>query len=188
MVFPGEVGGERTLRIPPSCSDPVSHACGPHVASFVRRSLVCALGRLFLRAGGRSAQRNAKQAERKSGRRNAKQKQRKSGRPRKGWEPQRRKRKTPRVPQDHHRRFVALPPRATGKRFGSAHCAARHARPHARTFASPSPCTLYDRRTNDATCGPQAWLTGSLHEGGIRSARSPLRRPPLLATPSSLRN
>ena len=27
--------GERTLRIPPSCSDPVSHAGGPHVASFV---------------------------------------------------------------------------------------------------------------------------------------------------------
>ena len=40
-----------------------------------------------------------------------------------------------------------------------------------------------DRRTNDATCGPQAWLTGSLHEGGIRSVRSPPRRAPLLATP-----
>ena len=32
-----------------------------------------------------------------------------------------------------------------------------------------------DRRTNDATCGPQEWLTGSLHDGGIRSVRSPLR-------------
>ena len=40
-----------------------------------------------------------------------------------------------------------------------------------------------DRRTDDATCGPQAWLTGSLHEGGIRSVRSPPRRAPLLATP-----
>ena len=39
-----------------------------------------------------------------------------------------------------------------------------------------------DRRTNDTTCGPQAWLTGALHEGGIRSVRSPLRRAPLLAT------
>ena len=42
---------------------------------------------------------------------------------------------------------------------------------------------IEDRRTNDATCGPQAWLTGRLHEGGIRSVRSPLRRAPLLATP-----
>ena len=40
-----------------------------------------------------------------------------------------------------------------------------------------------DRRTDDATCGPQAWLTGTLHEGGIRSVRSPPRRAPLLATP-----
>ena len=40
-----------------------------------------------------------------------------------------------------------------------------------------------DRRTDDATCGPQAWLTGTLHDGGIRSVRSPLRRAPLLATP-----
>ena len=36
----GRRSGERALRIPPSCSDPVSHACGPHVASFVRRSSV----------------------------------------------------------------------------------------------------------------------------------------------------
>ena len=47
-------------------------------------------------------------------------------------------------------------------------------------FASPR---TDDRRTNDATCGPQAWLTGTLHEGGIRSVRSPPRRAPLLATP-----
>ena len=40
-----------------------------------------------------------------------------------------------------------------------------------------------DRRTDDATCGPQAWLTGTLHGGGIRSVRSPPRRAPLLATP-----
>ena len=48
-------------------------------------------------------------------------------------------------------------------------------RPHARKFASPR---TDDRRTNDAACGPQAWLTGRLHYGGIRSVRSPLRRPP----------
>ena len=29
------LSGERTLSIPPSCNDPVSHAGGPHVASFV---------------------------------------------------------------------------------------------------------------------------------------------------------
>ena len=33
-------------------------------------------------------------------------------------------------------------------------------RPHARNLASPR---TDDRRTNDATCGPQAWLTGRLH-------------------------
>ena len=33
-------------------------------------------------------------------------------------------------------------------------------RPHART---PSSSRTDDRRTNDATCGPQAWLTGKLH-------------------------
>ena len=44
--------GERTLRIPPSCSFPVSHACGPHVASFVRRSSVRA--RASVRACGRA--------------------------------------------------------------------------------------------------------------------------------------
>ena len=30
--------GERTLRIPPSCSDPVSHACGPHVEDAAAQS------------------------------------------------------------------------------------------------------------------------------------------------------
>ena len=40
-----------------------------------------------------------------------------------------------------------------------------------------------DRRTSDTTCGPQAWLTGTLHDRGIRSVRSPPRRAPLLATP-----
>ena len=55
-------------------------------------------------------------------------------------------------------------------------------RPPARKNNLPSAHTD-DRRTNDATCGPQAWLTGSLHEGGIRSVRSPPRRAPLPATP-----
>ena len=45
--------GERTLRIPPSCSGPVNHACGPHVASFVRRSSVRA--RASVRACGWAA-------------------------------------------------------------------------------------------------------------------------------------
>ena len=68
----------------------------------------------------------------------------------------------------------------------AAHCATRysqrtaprlHARTHARTCVHGRPAT------NDATCGPPAWLTGSLHEGGIRSVRSPLRRALLIATP-----
>ena len=60
----------------------------------------------------------------------------------------------------------------------AAHCAVRDARrrPHARTLAR---ARTDDRRTNDATCGPQAWLT----LGRIRSVRSPLRRAPLLASP-----
>ena len=37
--------------------------------------------------------------------------------------------------------------------------ALRHARSHARTRAHGRPTT------NDATCGPPAWLTGTLHEG-----------------------
>ena len=83
---------------------------------------------------------------------------------------------------------------SAGKRFGSARCAGRSfflsacfalrraPRPPARKNNLPSAHTD-DRRTNDATCGPQEWLTGTLHEGGIRSVRSPPRRPPLLATP-----
>ena len=43
--------GERTLRIPPSCSGPVSHhAGGPHVASFVV-GRPCARARACVRAG-----------------------------------------------------------------------------------------------------------------------------------------
>ena len=55
--------GERTLRIPPSCSDPVSHACGPHVASFVRRSSVRA--RASVRACGRAWRATQCEASRK---------------------------------------------------------------------------------------------------------------------------
>ena len=61
----------------------------------------------------------------------------------------------------------------------AAHCAARHARSHARSLAR---VRTDDRRTNDATCGPPAWLTGTLHDGGTQSVRSPLWRAPLLAT------
>ena len=65
----------------------------------------------------------------------------------------------------------------------AAHCVARHACSHARSLAR---ARTDDRRTNDATCGPPAWLTGLQHEGGIRSTRSPLRWPPLLATPIAM--
>ena len=58
-----------------------------------------------------------------------------------------------------------------------------HAHDAASFRSSAAPARTDDRRTNDATCGPQAWLTGRLHGGGIRSVRSPLRRAPLLATP-----
>ena len=39
----GRLGGERTLRVPPCCSFPVSHSGGPRVVSFVagRRSCAC---------------------------------------------------------------------------------------------------------------------------------------------------
>ena len=57
-------------------------------------------------------------------------------------------------------------------------CVAPRLRAHARTHAQERPTT-----TNDATCGPPAWLTGSLHDGGLRSVRSPPRRAPLLAPP-----
>ena len=40
----GRLGGERTLRVPPCCSFPVSHSGGPHVVSFVAGRRSCALG------------------------------------------------------------------------------------------------------------------------------------------------
>ena len=56
---------------------------------------------------------------------------------------------------------------------------------HARTCTHAPAHTHAQERptTNDATCGPPAWLTGRLHGGGIRSAHSPPRWAPLLATP-----
>ena len=66
------------------------------------------------------------------------------------------------------------------------HRTAPHAAP-ARMHARPLARTPTTDRTNDATCGPQAWLNGPLHDGGIRSVCSPLlRRPPLLATPIAM--
>ena len=49
------LGGERTLRTPPPpCSDPVSHAGGPHVASFVvGRSCACVRARACVRVRAR---------------------------------------------------------------------------------------------------------------------------------------
>ena len=38
------LGGERTLRVPPCCSFPVSHSGGPHVVSFVTGRRSCARG------------------------------------------------------------------------------------------------------------------------------------------------
>ena len=38
----GRLGGERALRVPPSCSFPVSHSGGPHVVSFVVGRRPCA--------------------------------------------------------------------------------------------------------------------------------------------------
>ena len=40
----GRLGGERTLRVPPSCSFPVSHSGGPDVASLVAGRRPCARG------------------------------------------------------------------------------------------------------------------------------------------------
>ena len=61
-------------------------------------------------------------------------------------------------------------------------------RPHARTFASPR---TDDRRTNDSTCGPQAWLADTertLTAAAGPSPRDPYRhalamRPPQKARP-----
>ena len=61
--------------------------------------------------------------------------------------------------------------------------ALHHARARARTRALARTRKNDRRPTNDATCGPPAWLTGTLHDRGIRSVRSPPRRAPLLATP-----
>ena len=63
--------------------------------------------------------------------------------------------------------FFSFLPRASPRQHAHAHALRTRRRP----------------TTNDATCGPPAWLTGRLHKGGTRSVRSPLRRPPLLATP-----
>ena len=68
----------------------------------------------------------------------------------------------------------------TSTHVPAAHCATlarTHARTHARTRTHGRPAV------NNGTCGPPAWLTGRLHEGGTRSLRSPLRRAPLLASP-----
>ena len=46
----GRRGGEHTLRIPLTCSLPVSHAGGPHVESFVVDRL-CVCLRACVRAG-----------------------------------------------------------------------------------------------------------------------------------------
>ena len=40
----GRLDSERTLRVPPSCSFPVSHSGGPHVVSFVAVRRPCACG------------------------------------------------------------------------------------------------------------------------------------------------
>ena len=63
--------GERTLRIPPSCSDPASHSCGPRVASFVRLSSVLAQLN-FMRAGAARGAMRSKQKQRTAGKRPAK--------------------------------------------------------------------------------------------------------------------
>ena len=75
--------------------------------------------------------------------------------------------------------FLALSPRRRGS--ASEALAAHFAAPvrmHARTRAHDGRPT-----TNDATCGPPAWLAGRLHDGEIRSVRSPLRRASLSGTP-----
>ena len=74
----------------------------------------------------------------------------------------------------------AMPARKTKTRSLSRATPARKQK-HARSALASAHTD--DRRTNETTCGPQAWLTGRLHDGGIRSVRSPLRRAPLLATP-----
>ena len=68
----------------------------------------------------------------------------------------------------------------SGRSFSrlASRCAARHAGSF-RNFAAPA--RTDDRRTNDATCGPQAWLTGSLHDARRGNAERTLTA---LADPS----
>ena len=54
----------------------------------------------------------------------------------------------------------------------AAHCVARHAR-------------TTDERTTRPTCGPQAWLTGKLHEGGDYGACAHRCGGPLSSQPLS---
>ena len=63
-----------------------------------------------------------------------------------------------------------------------------HTTPPPAGFGDPIPRCDAPRRAASATgailtCGPHSWLNGSVHDGGIRSVRSPPRRPRLLATP-----
>jgi len=75
--------------------------------------------------------------------------------------------------------FPSCLQRTAPRSHTSTHAPTTHfttlAHAHARTRAHGRPTA------NDATCGPPAWLTERLHDGGIRSVRSPLRQLPLLA-------
>ena len=72
-------------------------------------------------------------------------------------------------------------------------CTRTHTHAHVRTRPrAPARTHAHERpTTNDATCGPPAWLTGTLHDRGIRSVPSPrnpyrhalARRPPRKARP-----
>ena len=67
--------------------------------------------------------------------------------------------------------FLFRVPPSLGRPFSRTPSRAPRTHAPARTRAHERPTT------NDATCGPPAWLTGRLHEGGIRSVRSPLGGP-----------
>ena len=61
------LGGERTLRIPPSCSLPVSHAGGPHVASFVvGRSCACVCAGACVRVRARKRRARKRPAKKRA--------------------------------------------------------------------------------------------------------------------------
>ena len=79
--------------------------------------------------------------------------------------------------------LLAARPTAPAYEHACTHSALRHARARAPTRALAHTHAQERPTTTDATCGPPAWLTGSLHDRGIRSVRSPPRRAPLLATP-----